>query len=65
MNTSKKININVSSLVGLKAELLRKHTEVKDAKAKIDTNKPALVNKTKVKKKKLTLKIMKSRKLKI
>lgn len=32
MNSSKKINVNYSSLVGLKAELLRKQTEVKDAK---------------------------------
>lgn len=36
MNTSKKINVNFSSLVGLKAELLRKQTEIKDAKAKED-----------------------------
>ena len=32
MNTTKKINVNFSSLVGLKAELLRKQTEVNDAK---------------------------------
>ncbi|KAK0167451.1 hypothetical protein PV327_004847 [Microctonus hyperodae] len=63
MNTSKKININVSSLVGLKAELLRKHTEVKDAKAKIDTSKPALVNKAKVKKKNVNIKNDKVKKI--
>ncbi|XP_066593817.1 coiled-coil domain-containing protein 174 [Prorops nasuta] len=32
MNLSKKINVNFSSLVGLKAELLRKQAEVKEAK---------------------------------
>ncbi|XP_015605467.1 coiled-coil domain-containing protein 174 [Cephus cinctus] len=37
MNASKKINVNFSSLVGLKAELLRKQTEVNDAKAKNET----------------------------
>ncbi|XP_012253981.2 coiled-coil domain-containing protein 174 [Athalia rosae] len=36
MNNSKKINVNYSSLVGLKAELLRKQTEVKDAKVNAD-----------------------------
>ncbi|XP_047352027.1 coiled-coil domain-containing protein 174 [Vespa velutina] len=37
MNVAKKINVNFSSLVGLKAELLRKQTEVKEAKAHIET----------------------------
>ncbi|XP_034935705.1 coiled-coil domain-containing protein 174 [Chelonus insularis] len=37
MNNSKKINVNFSSLVGLKAELLRKQMEVQDAKAKVDS----------------------------
>ncbi|KAI4494233.1 hypothetical protein M0802_009102 [Mischocyttarus mexicanus] len=37
MNVTKKINVNFSSLVGLKAELLRKQTEVKEAKAHIET----------------------------
>ncbi|KAL2726553.1 hypothetical protein V1478_006831 [Vespula squamosa] len=37
MNIAKKINVNFSSLVGLKAELLRKQTEVKEAKAHIET----------------------------
>ncbi|XP_043502624.1 coiled-coil domain-containing protein 174 [Polistes fuscatus] len=37
MNAAKKINVNFSSLVGLKAELLRKQTEVKEAKAHIET----------------------------
>lgn len=36
MNVTKKINVNFSSLVGLKAELLRKQTEVKEAKAHIE-----------------------------
>ncbi|XP_012278357.1 coiled-coil domain-containing protein 174 [Orussus abietinus] len=34
MNTTKRINVNFSSLVGLKAELLKKQIEVKDAKEK-------------------------------
>ncbi|XP_015435998.1 PREDICTED: coiled-coil domain-containing protein 174 [Dufourea novaeangliae] len=38
MNTSKKINVNFSSLVGLKAELLRKQTEVNEAKLKSEIN---------------------------
>ncbi|KAK2585470.1 hypothetical protein KPH14_010128 [Odynerus spinipes] len=37
MNVTKKINVNFSSLVGLKAELLRKQTEVREAKAHIET----------------------------
>lgn len=37
MNTTKKINVNFSSLVGLKAELLRKQTEVNDAKLRSET----------------------------
>lgn len=37
MNVTKKINVNFSSLVGLKAELLRKQTEIKEAKAHIET----------------------------
>ncbi|XP_043272287.1 coiled-coil domain-containing protein 174 [Venturia canescens] len=51
MNTSKKINVNFSSLVGLKAELLRKQTEIKDAKTKEDIQpkifKPTSKTKTK------------------
>ncbi|XP_076625950.1 coiled-coil domain-containing protein 174 [Colletes latitarsis] len=38
MNTSKKINVNFSSLVGLKAELLRKQTEVNEAKLRSQTS---------------------------
>ncbi|XP_076761371.1 coiled-coil domain-containing protein 174 [Xylocopa sonorina] len=34
MNNSKKINVNISSLVGLKAELLKKQHEVNEAKLK-------------------------------
>ncbi|XP_076231510.1 coiled-coil domain-containing protein 174 [Calliopsis andreniformis] len=49
MNTTKKINVNFSSLVGLKAELLRKQIEVNEAKSKSETNYP--VPKVKVKKK--------------
>lgn len=37
MNTTKKINVNFSSLVGLKAELLRKQAEVNEAKLKADS----------------------------
>ncbi|EFN82936.1 coiled-coil domain-containing protein 174 [Harpegnathos saltator] len=36
MNMTKKINVNFSSLVGLKAELLRKQTEVNEAKLKTE-----------------------------
>ncbi|XP_057319866.1 coiled-coil domain-containing protein 174 [Microplitis mediator] len=52
MNNSKKINVNYSSLVGLKAELLRKHAEVEEAKAKMDFTKTNLP-KPKVKTKKI------------
>nr|XP_033329600.1 coiled-coil domain-containing protein 174 [Megalopta genalis] len=38
MNTNKKININFSSLVGLKAELLRKQLEVNEVKLKSEIN---------------------------
>lgn len=37
MNTTKKINVNYSSLVGLKAELLRKQAEVNEAKLKAES----------------------------
>ncbi|XP_050458648.1 coiled-coil domain-containing protein 174 [Cataglyphis hispanica] len=37
MNMTKKINVNFSSLVGLKAELLRKQTEVNEAKLKAES----------------------------
>lgn len=37
MNTSNKINVDCSSLVGLKAELLRKQAEAREAKAKNET----------------------------
>ncbi|XP_046739009.1 coiled-coil domain-containing protein 174 [Diprion similis] len=50
MNNSKKINVNYSSLVGLKAELLRKQTEVKDAKANAEV--PSTQSKHKVRTKK-------------
>ncbi|KAG7207113.1 hypothetical protein KM043_000989 [Ampulex compressa] len=36
MNASKRIDVNFSSLVGLKAELLRKQAEVNEAKVKIE-----------------------------
>ncbi|XP_014479932.1 PREDICTED: coiled-coil domain-containing protein 174 [Dinoponera quadriceps] len=36
MNVTKKINVNFSSLVGLKAELLRKQAEVNEAKLKTE-----------------------------
>lgn len=42
MNNSKKINVSYSSLVGLKAELLRKHAEVEEAKAKQSVKKTNL-----------------------
>lgn len=38
MNTTKKINVNFSSLVGLKTELLRKQHEVNEAKLKSEIN---------------------------
>ncbi|XP_017884744.1 coiled-coil domain-containing protein 174 [Ceratina calcarata] len=38
MNNAKKINVNFSSLVGLKAELLKKQQEVNEAKLKSETN---------------------------
>ncbi|XP_039310079.1 coiled-coil domain-containing protein 174 [Solenopsis invicta] len=37
MNMTKKINVNFSSLVGLKAELLRKQAEVNEAKLKTES----------------------------
>ncbi|GAB1861987.1 hypothetical protein CAJAP_03066 [Camponotus japonicus] len=37
MNMTKKINVNFSSLVGLKAELLRKQAEVNEAKLKAES----------------------------
>lgn len=37
MNATKKINVNFSSLVGLKAELLRKQAEVNEAKLKTES----------------------------
>lgn len=49
MNTTKKINVNFSSLVGLKAELLRKQTEVNEAKLRSEVNHVA--PKVKIKKK--------------
>ncbi|CAD6230467.1 GSCOCG00006772001-RA-CDS [Cotesia congregata] len=42
MNNSKKINVSYSSLVGLKAELLRKHAEVEEVKAKQAVTKTSL-----------------------
>jgi hypothetical protein len=47
MNAESKINIHYSSLVGLRAELLRKQTEVEAAKAKQENVK--LINKVKIK----------------
>lgn len=38
MNNAKKINVNFSSLVGLKAELLKKQQEVNEAKLKSEIN---------------------------
>ncbi|XP_063987955.1 coiled-coil domain-containing protein 174 [Diachasmimorpha longicaudata] len=46
MNNSKKINVSYSSLVGLKAELLRKHAEVQEAKAKNKIQSPMIVKST-------------------
>ncbi|XP_029167544.1 coiled-coil domain-containing protein 174 [Nylanderia fulva] len=42
MNMTKKINVNFSSLVGLKAELLRKQAEVNEAKLKAEASVNAL-----------------------
>jgi len=51
MNMTKKINVNFSSLMGLKAELLRKQAEVNEARLKNESvNAPPLLNKKKVKK---------------
>lgn len=48
---TKKINVNYSSLVGLKAELLRKQAEVNEAKLKTEsTNVPSQLNKKRSKK---------------
>lgn len=57
MNSSKKINVNYSSLVGLKAELLRKQTEVKDAKVNAEVE--PIQGKHKVKNKKPKVKKLK------
>ncbi|XP_044002376.1 coiled-coil domain-containing protein 174 [Aphidius gifuensis] len=55
MNNSKKISVNYSSLIGLKAELLRKKAEIDDAKSSTsDTTKTTL--KPKIKSKKKTIK---------
>ncbi|KAG5311667.1 CC174 protein, partial [Acromyrmex insinuator] len=51
MNMTKKINVNFSSLVGLKAELLRKQAEVNEVKLKTESiNILPLLNKKKNKK---------------
>ncbi|KYN20441.1 PREDICTED: coiled-coil domain-containing protein 174 [Trachymyrmex cornetzi] len=51
MNMTKKINVNFSSLVGLKAELLRKQAEVNEVRLKTESiNTPPLSNKKKNKK---------------
>lgn len=51
MNMTKKINVNYSSLVGLKAELLRKQAEVNEVKLKTESiNKPPQLNKKSKKK---------------
>ncbi|KAG5348273.1 CC174 protein, partial [Acromyrmex charruanus] len=51
MNMTKKINVNFSSLVGLKAELLRKQAEVNEVKLKTESiNISPLLNKKKNKK---------------
>ena len=48
---TKKINVNYSSLVGLKAELLRKQAEVNEVKLKTESiNTQPLLNKKKNKK---------------
>lgn len=48
MNMTKKINVNFSSLVGLKAELLRKQAEVNEAKLNSETN-ASVLNKKRTK----------------
>lgn len=50
MNNSKKINVSYSSLVGLKAELLRKQAEVEEARSK-NKPQPPITLKSKVKNK--------------
>ncbi|XP_029041059.1 coiled-coil domain-containing protein 174 [Osmia bicornis bicornis] len=50
MNNTKKINVNFSSLVGLKTELLRKQHEVNEAKLKSETTQVDLKLKKKFKK---------------
>ncbi|XP_072751098.1 uncharacterized protein [Anoplolepis gracilipes] len=51
MNMTKKINVNFSSLVGLKAELLKKQAEVNEAKLKAESvNVSSQVNKKRSKK---------------
>lgn len=51
MNMTKKINVNFSSLVGLKAELLRKQAEVNEVKLKTEPiNTPSPLSKKKSKK---------------
>lgn len=59
MNNSKKISVNYSSLVGLKAELVRKQAEVEDARTKIDHTKTSLP-KPHVKKRKSKIKVEKA-----
>ena len=55
MNSRKKIDVDFASIAGLKAELLRKQTEVKVLKAKQDTQpKPPATAKVKTKKQKDT-----------
>uniref|UniRef100_A0A6V7L9C8 CCDC174 alpha/beta GRSR domain-containing protein n=1 Tax=Bracon brevicornis TaxID=1563983 RepID=A0A6V7L9C8_9HYME len=51
MNNSKKVNVPYSSLVGLKAELLRKQEEVKNAKSKNELKTSGAVRPCKLKKK--------------
>lgn len=51
MNMTKKINVNFSSLVGLKAELLRKQAEINEARSKTKSiNTPPSLSKKKIKK---------------
>lgn len=59
MNASKKINVNFSSLIGLKAELMRKQAEVKEAKMRAEVIQPII--KVKRKAKNLEEKIKKDR----
>ncbi|KAL0276389.1 UNVERIFIED_CONTAM: hypothetical protein PYX00_003977 [Menopon gallinae] len=49
MNLQSKIEVNQSSLLSLKAELLRKKQEVHNAKLSDFPNRPTVVNKTKLK----------------